>query len=41
MIINITDLAKAALNDMFKNYNISRKIHKSIFKRNCLIWPYI
>ena len=25
MIINITDLAKAALNDMFKNYNISEK----------------
>lgn len=25
MIINITDLAKAALNDMFKNYNISKK----------------
>lgn len=25
MIINITDLAKAALNDMFINYNISEK----------------
>ena len=25
MIINITDLAKAALNAMFKNYNISEK----------------
>lgn len=25
MIVNITDLAKAALDDMFKNYNVSDK----------------
>ena len=41
MIINITDLAKAALNDMFKNYNISEKYIRVYLKRNCLIWPYI